>query len=62
MEHHASGTDGQCLYGYTANYIRVRLPFRPNLEGRLVEVKLHEIIEGDGVVRGSYIDDDERPE
>lgn len=62
VEHHASGTDGQCLYGYTANYIRVRLPFRPNMEGRLVEVKLHEIIEGDGVVRGSYIDDDERPE
>ena len=58
MEHHASGADGQWLYGYTGNYVRVRLPFRSNIEGRLVEVKLHDIIEGDCVVSGSFIDDE----
>ena len=58
VEHHASGADGQWLYGYTGNYVRVRLPFRSNIEGRLVEVKLHDIIEGDCVVSGSFIDDE----
>lgn len=58
VEHHGSGADGQWLYGYTANYVRVRLPFRSNMEGRLVEVKLHDIIEGDCVVSGSFIDDE----
>lgn len=32
--------DGEYLYGYTENYVRVRLPYRPDMEGQVVPVLL----------------------
>lgn len=35
---HTEGTD--CLYGYTENYVRVRIPYEPGLMGEVVPVRL----------------------
>lgn len=38
--------DDTALYGYTDNYVRVRLPYRPELTGEVVPVRLTGVVPG----------------
>ena len=34
------------LYGYTENYLRVRIPYRPDLTGEVVKVRADHVVPG----------------
>lgn len=36
----------EALYGYTENYVRVRLPYKPELSGEVVPVRLDHVVPG----------------
>lgn len=41
---HSTGDD-EWLYGYTENYVRVRIPYQSGMEGEVVDVRLENLIE-----------------